>query len=701
MLVFLLLVGASACGGGGGSSGDDNTGGAGNGGGAQAAIDVPDVTGAPTSEVTATVQGTAEGTLFAAGLSVGTVTSQSSETVPAGYVISQSPVPCTACAASGDAVDLVVSSGPAAIDVPDVTGQAQSSAESTLLAAGLSVGTVTSQSSETAPAGNVISQSPVPCTACAASGDAVDLVVSSGPAAIDSDGDGDGHLDAADNCPLIANPSQVDVERDGIGDACDLNYDPVITPPLGTGFSTAETVYVGHFLSGDQTPPFPISDTERLFEGPSDRPGPRQRLLQFSYGATDSNYVYLDWIALPQDSAFYDASNLSRHEKVVDSMQAFLDLGYASANNKYVLVFDDTAAIPGETSECGGGTFFSDSWGDQDIGYVQLAGIGGKSCFTDYIAIHEMLHASGFSHASGVDCDGFVNGVPHNLMYPRSEELPCSTSQDRPRAIEYYLDDIMGTGRGHPSTPKKARAAWLYDSSIVRANNENTEVELDALEYATLGPKAVMIPLTTLPDIDQAAYWVEYRADGPRGPGVRVWFSGAEAMLTDTDWPYSIRDFTFASANYIRGIFLGEGQTFYDPYRGIEITRISSRVDELLPKTTVQVRRSSLLSGPRAIAVMRPDQQQVVTFENRGVSSVYIESVRLAGRDAGHFAIVSENCTAAILSNGIQCAVTVKSLDDNSLSDIRNATVEATTNDTLRTLAVHAIRTLPNSYPDR
>jgi hypothetical protein len=116
MLVFLLLVGASACGGGGGSSGDDNTGGAGNGGGAQAAIDVPDVTGAPTSEVTATVQGTAEGTLFAAGLSVGTVTSQSSETVPAGYVISQSPVPCTACAASGDAVDLVVSSGPAGRD---------------------------------------------------------------------------------------------------------------------------------------------------------------------------------------------------------------------------------------------------------------------------------------------------------------------------------------------------------------------------------------------------------------------------------------------------------------------------------------------------------------------------------------------------------------------------------------------------------
>jgi len=35
------------------------------------------------------------------------------------------------------------------------------------------------------------------------------------------DGDGDGILDSADNCPLVANPDQADRDGDGIGDVCD------------------------------------------------------------------------------------------------------------------------------------------------------------------------------------------------------------------------------------------------------------------------------------------------------------------------------------------------------------------------------------------------------------------------------------------------------------------------------------------------
>ncbi len=35
------------------------------------------------------------------------------------------------------------------------------------------------------------------------------------------DGDGDGYADAADNCPSVANPSQADLDHDGIGSACD------------------------------------------------------------------------------------------------------------------------------------------------------------------------------------------------------------------------------------------------------------------------------------------------------------------------------------------------------------------------------------------------------------------------------------------------------------------------------------------------
>ena len=37
----------------------------------------------------------------------------------------------------------------------------------------------------------------------------------------DVDTDGDGHLDADDNCPDISNPGQEDADQDGTGDVCD------------------------------------------------------------------------------------------------------------------------------------------------------------------------------------------------------------------------------------------------------------------------------------------------------------------------------------------------------------------------------------------------------------------------------------------------------------------------------------------------
>jgi beta-lactam-binding protein with PASTA domain len=136
-------------------------------------IAVPNVVG-----LTQSAAGTA---ITGAGLTVGTVTTQSSSTAPSGTVISQSPAG-GASVAGGSAVSLVVSSGPAKDTVPNVVGLTQSAAGTAITGAGLTVGTVTTQSSSTVPSGSVISQSPVAGTSVAG-GSAVSLVVSSGPAA--------------------------------------------------------------------------------------------------------------------------------------------------------------------------------------------------------------------------------------------------------------------------------------------------------------------------------------------------------------------------------------------------------------------------------------------------------------------------------------------------------------------------------------
>jgi beta-lactam-binding protein with PASTA domain len=124
------------------------------------------------------LQGAATTALGNVGLTVGTVTAQANAAA-VGTVLSQNPL-ANASAASGSAVALTVSSGPAPVTVPNVVGMLQGAATTALGNVGLTVGTVTQQTNAAA-VGTVLTQNPA-ANASAAPGSAVALTVSSGPA---------------------------------------------------------------------------------------------------------------------------------------------------------------------------------------------------------------------------------------------------------------------------------------------------------------------------------------------------------------------------------------------------------------------------------------------------------------------------------------------------------------------------------------
>lgn len=112
-------------------------------------------------------------------LVLGEQTVQHDEAVPAGRVISSSP-PAGEQLKPGSAVSVVVSQGPAPVDVPDVVGRSQDEASAMLQAAGL-VAEVDPERIFDAevPEGAVVSQSPGPSSV--ERGTPVRLVVSKGP----------------------------------------------------------------------------------------------------------------------------------------------------------------------------------------------------------------------------------------------------------------------------------------------------------------------------------------------------------------------------------------------------------------------------------------------------------------------------------------------------------------------------------------
>src|SRR5262249_23449044 len=122
----------------------------------------------------------AESAILAANLAVGTITTANSDTVPQGQVISQNPAAGTSVPPDR-AVGLVISLGRANVTVPNIVGLPQAAAGSAILAANLTVGTITTANSDTVPQGKVISQNPAAGTSVPPDR-AVALVISLGRA---------------------------------------------------------------------------------------------------------------------------------------------------------------------------------------------------------------------------------------------------------------------------------------------------------------------------------------------------------------------------------------------------------------------------------------------------------------------------------------------------------------------------------------
>lgn len=119
----------------------------------------------------------AERALEEAGFAVGAAMERASDTTR-GTVLETNPPGGEQTALPGP-VRLVLSAGPSAVAIPDVTGRSYAAARSALQALGLDVRRTALDSASTAPAGTVVSQQPVAGSTVAA-GSAVGLVISAG-----------------------------------------------------------------------------------------------------------------------------------------------------------------------------------------------------------------------------------------------------------------------------------------------------------------------------------------------------------------------------------------------------------------------------------------------------------------------------------------------------------------------------------------
>jgi serine/threonine-protein kinase len=135
----------------------------------------------PAPNVVGENQQDAERLVREAGFTIGQVTTRPDGDAAEGIVLEQNPGP-NVPAAKGSDIDLVVSSGPEELEMPDLVEMSERDATALLNTMGLRW-TITNAHSKNAPVGEVLATTPeagIPVNA----GDTVELVVSDGPAPV-------------------------------------------------------------------------------------------------------------------------------------------------------------------------------------------------------------------------------------------------------------------------------------------------------------------------------------------------------------------------------------------------------------------------------------------------------------------------------------------------------------------------------------
>lgn len=485
------------------------------------------------------------------------------------------------------------------------------------------------------------------------------------------DEDRDRIHDSLDNCPYDRNIDQTDSDFDGVGNSCDPDHTPVSSPPesdrlLGRGFK------IKHFIFNE--PERKATLSIELLRGMISGMGENHRTFDatigaISYGAAKYVHQYADGFVSPRPSAEY--RDLSAAEQTRELL-AIIDQAGEIEEGAII-----TAWLPnpaeGKRPICYGyfhpGFPYRSGTSNMQVLFVLMY----DYCATPSVMAHELLHVSRASHASGVSCGSYQDGVPLSFSDPFYNSKACSEDRALPRHVEYATDhDVMGFFQGFElNSPEKARLGWLAPDNVLSLNGLSSQVRLDALEYKSQDLQAIRIPLGAgvLPASRESSVWIEHRAsmeaDSLEASTSRVfiWNDFVRSRTQDPEVEHFVFQFatTYISDVYPDGIALDPGDTFHDPHRGIEVVFLDVDRNGNIPAANVRVDRSPLQSNPGLVLSFHPDSGSSlpVTLTNTGNETIRVGAAAILGRHASEFSIIEDFCKDVDLAGGASCVVQV------------------------------------------